>query len=90
MLVKTSMLKEWLECATEKWLHDAETEHRHKCTVFRVHTSKNSITPSLAFLTRGVSVLMSMPGPTGIAHEATGFGLLVTCTHRCNFKPGLD
>jgi len=58
--------------------------------VIRVHTSKNSITPSLAFLTRGVSVLMSMPGPAGIAHEATGFGLLVTCTHSCKFEPVLD
>ena len=51
--------------------------HRHSDQNF---TSKNSMTPSRAFLTNGVSVLMSMPGPAGIAHDATGFGLLVTCT----------
>jgi hypothetical protein len=37
-------------------------------------TSRNSITPSRAFLTRGVSVLMTMPGAAGMAQEATGFG----------------
>ena len=37
------------------------------------------MTPSRAFFTSGVSVLMFMPGAAGIAHEATGFGLLSTC-----------
>lgn len=42
-------------------------------------TSMNSMTPSRAFFTRGVSVLMFIPGAAGIAHEATGLGLLSTC-----------
>ena len=36
--------------------------------------SRNSITPSRAFFTSGVVVLMFMFGITGIAHDATGFG----------------
>ena len=35
---------------------------------------RNSITPSRAFFTRGVVVLMFMLGMTGIAHDATGLG----------------
>ena len=42
-------------------------------------TSRNSITPSRAFLTSGVSVLIFMPGPAGMAHDATGLGLFSTC-----------
>ncbi len=41
--------------------------------------SRNSITPSLAFFTTGESVLIFMPGPAGMAHEACGFGLFSTC-----------
>ena len=37
------------------------------------------MTPSRAFFTSGVSVLMFMPGPAGIAHDATGLGLFSTC-----------
>ena len=37
------------------------------------------MTPSRAFFTSGVSVLMFMPGAAGIAQDATGFGLLSTC-----------
>ena len=37
------------------------------------------MTPSRAFLTRGVSVLIFMPGPAGMAHDATGLGLFSTC-----------
>jgi hypothetical protein len=44
-----------------------------------LRTSRNSITPSRAFLTRGVSVLIFMPGPAGMAQEATGLGLFSTC-----------
>jgi hypothetical protein len=40
---------------------------------------RNSITPSRAFFTSGVSVLMFIPGATGIAHDATGLGLFSTC-----------
>jgi len=36
------------------------------------------MTPSRAFLTSGVSVLIFMPGPAGMAHEATGLGLFST------------
>jgi hypothetical protein len=45
-------------------------------------TSRNSMTPSRAFLTSGVSVLIFMPGPAGMAHDATGLGLFSTCTMR--------
>jgi hypothetical protein len=45
----------------------------------RPRTSRNSITPSRAFLTSGVSVLIFMPGPAGMAQEATGLGLFSTC-----------
>jgi hypothetical protein len=37
------------------------------------------MTPSRAFLTRGVSVLMTMPGAAGMAQEATGLGDFSTC-----------
>ena len=40
--------------------------------------SRNSITPSRAFFTSGVSVLITMPGAAGIAHDATGLGLFST------------
>lgn len=36
------------------------------------------MTPSRAFFTRGVSVLILWPGATGIAQEATGLGLFST------------
>ena len=41
--------------------------------------SRNSITPSRAFFTSGVLVLMFIPGPAGMAQEATGLGLFSTC-----------
>jgi hypothetical protein len=46
-------------------------------------TSRNSITPSRAFLTSGVSVLIFMPGPAGMAHDATGLGLFSTWSEGC-------
>ncbi len=36
--------------------------------------SRNSITPSRAFLTIGVSVKISCPSAAGRAHDACGFG----------------
>jgi hypothetical protein len=48
----------------------------------RCLTSRNSMTPSRAFLTMGVSVLIFMPGPAGMAQEATGLGLFSTCGRR--------
>ena len=45
-------------------------------------TSRNSITPSLAFFTKGVSVLIFMPGPAGMAQDATGLGLFSTCKQK--------
>ena len=39
-----------------------------------IRTRRNSITPSRAFLTTGVSVLIFIPGPAGMAHEAWGLG----------------
>ena len=41
--------------------------------------SSSSITPSRAFFTSGVLVFTFMPGPAGIAHDATGLGLFSTC-----------
>ena len=40
------------------------------------------MTPSLAFLTTGESVLIFIPGPAGMAQEACGFGLFSTCRKR--------
>jgi hypothetical protein len=45
-------------------------------------TSRNSMTPSRAFFTKGVSVLIFMPGPAGMAQDATGLGLFSTCDER--------
>ncbi len=42
-------------------------------------TSRNSITPSLAFLTTGVLVLIFMPGAAGMAQDACGLGLFSIC-----------
>ena len=36
--------------------------------------SRNSITPSRAFLTSAVSVLITMPSPAGMAQDAIGLG----------------
>ena len=52
--------------------------------------SKNSMTPSRAFFTRGVVVLISMFGITGIAHEATALGDLVTSTRHMRQLPAMD
>lgn len=52
------------------------------------HTaSKNSITPSRALCVRGESVFTTIPGCTGHAHEATGFGDLSTSTR--HMRPAL-
>ena len=57
-------------------------------------TNRNSITPSLAFLTNAESVLIFMPGAAGIAHDATGFGLFATCSsatlHSIRHQPSLE
>jgi hypothetical protein len=55
-----------------------------------VLTSKNSITPSRAFLTNGVVVLIAMPGMAGIAHDATGFGAFTTSTRHIRQFPAID
>ena len=52
--------------------------------------SRNSITPSRAFFTRSVSVLISMLGISGIAHDATGLGALVTSTRHIRQLPAMD
>jgi hypothetical protein len=52
--------------------------------------SKNSITPSLAFFTKSVVVLMFMFGITGMAHEATGFGDFSTSTRHILQFPAMD
>ena len=43
---------------------------------------RNSITPSLAFFTKGVSVEIFMPGIAGMAQEATGLGDFSTWRER--------
>ena len=48
------------------------------CQARSGRTSMNSITPSRALRTRGVSVFTTMFGAAGIAHEATGFGAFAT------------
>lgn len=65
-----------------EWLADQNTQHSHTPThtAQQKLTSRNSMTPSLAFLTSGVSVLIFMPGPAGMAHDATGLGLFSTYT----------
>lgn len=71
--VQTQRLSETLKSKRAWHLNDtARSTHRH--------TSKNSMTPSLAFFTSGVSVFIFMPGPAGIAHDATGLGLFSTCS----------
>eukprot|EP00959_Pyramimonas_sp_CCMP1952_P136675 2860419-Pyramimonas_sp.AAC.1 len=52
--------------------------------------SKNSITPSRAFLTRGVVVLMVMPGMAGMAQDATGLGDFTTSTRHMRQFPAID
>ena len=52
--------------------------------------SRNSITPSRAFFTSGVVVLMFMFGITGIAHDATGFGDFSTSTRHMRQLPAMD
>ena len=51
---------------------------------------RNSITPSRAFFTRGVVVLMFMLGMTGIAHDATGLGDFSTSTRHMRQLPAMD
>ena len=48
------------------------------------------MTPSRAFLTSGVSVLIFMPGPAGMAHDATGLGLFSTSTRHMRQLPAMD
>ena len=52
--------------------------------------SRNSITPSRAFFTSGVVVLMFMFGITGMAHDATGFGDFSTSTRHIRQLPAMD
>jgi hypothetical protein len=53
-------------------------------------TSRNSMTPSRAFLVSGVSVLIFMPGPAGMAHDATGLGDFSTSTRHMRQLPAID
>ena len=59
---------------------DACSSATHSCE--GSFTSSSSMTPSRAFFTRGVSVLIFMPGPAGMAHDATGLGLFSTCNEQ--------
>ena len=52
--------------------------------------SRNSITPSRAFFTSGVVVLMFMLGITGMAQDATGFGDFSTSTRHIRQLPAMD
>ena len=48
------------------------------------------MTPSRAFLTSGVSVLIFMPGAAGMAQEATGFGDFSTSTKHMRQLPAME
>lgn len=52
--------------------------------------SKNSITPSRAFLTMGELVKIFIPGAAGIAHAATGFGAFSISTRHMRQLPATD
>ena len=52
--------------------------------------SRNSITPSRAFLTLGVSVWMTMPSATGIAQDAIGFGDFSISTRHMRQLPAME
>jgi hypothetical protein len=52
--------------------------------------SRNSITPSRAFFTKGVVVLMFMFGITGMAQLATGFGDFSTSTRHMRQLPAME
>mmetsp|Transcript_27297 Transcript_27297/g.48253 ORF Transcript_27297/g.48253 Transcript_27297/m.48253 type:complete len:351 (+) Transcript_27297:1283-2335(+) len=52
--------------------------------------SRNSITPSLALWTRGVSVLIFIPGISGMAHEATGLAAFSTSTRHMRQFPAME
>mmetsp|Transcript_29180 Transcript_29180/g.74461 ORF Transcript_29180/g.74461 Transcript_29180/m.74461 type:complete len:445 (+) Transcript_29180:1810-3144(+) len=52
--------------------------------------SKNSITPSRAFLTTGVLVLIFIPGPAGMAQEAWGLGLFSISTRHMRQLPAIE
>ena len=51
---------------------------------------RNSMTPSRAFFTSGVVVLMFMLGITGMAQDATGFGDFSTSTRHILQLPAMD
>jgi hypothetical protein len=51
--------------------------------------SRNSITPSRALCVRGELVLTTIPGWTGHAHDATGFGALSTSTKHIRQFPAI-
>ncbi len=53
-------------------------------------SSRNSITPLRAFLTTGVSVLITMPSPAGIAQEAMGLGDFSISTRHIRQLPAID
>lgn len=48
------------------------------------------MTPSLALCTSGESVLTTIPGWTGQAHDATGFGALSTSTRHMRQLPAIN
>lgn len=48
------------------------------------------MTPSRAFLVSGVSVLIFMPGPAGMAQDATGLGDFSTSTRHMRQLPAID
>ena len=48
------------------------------------------MTPSLAFRTSSVLVLTCIPGPAGMAQDATGLGALATSTRHIRQLPATD
>ena len=73
----------WATCAQPSTLYATQVRHRGKLIWWQARsgrTSRNSITPSRALRTRGVSVFTTMFGAAGIAHDATGFGAFATYT----------
>ena len=52
--------------------------------------SRNSITPSRAFLAFSERVRTIMPSATGMAQDATGFGAFSTSTRHMRQLPAID
>lgn len=75
-----SKMHPWYEGRGQAYAGARRNTHT-QAILLQSRTRRNSITPSRAFLTRGVSVLIFMPGPAGIAQLATGLGDFSTCSN---------